>query len=46
MAKFYAETIGKSDRIDRLKDNLYKKMPEIESARAKLITESYKQTEG
>ena len=46
MAKFYAETIAKSDRIDRLKDNLYKKMPEIESARAKLITESYKQTEG
>ena len=46
MAKFYAETIAKSDRIDRLKENLFRKMPEIESARAKLITESYRQTEG
>ncbi|HIY96816.1 MAG TPA: glycyl radical protein [Candidatus Borkfalkia excrementigallinarum] len=34
------------DRIGRLKDNLFKKMPEIESARARLITESYKMTEG
>ena len=46
MAKFYAETIAKSDRIDRLKENLFRKMPQIESARAKLITESYRQTEG
>lgn len=45
MAKFYAEPIGKSVRIDRLKENLFRKMPEIESARARLITESYKQTE-
>ncbi len=45
MAKFYAETIRKSDRIDRLKENLFRKMPEIESARARLLTESYKQTE-
>ncbi len=35
----------KTDRITRLIDNLYAKMPEIESARAKLITESYKMTE-
>ena len=37
--------IPKSDRIPKLIDNLYAKMPEIESARAVLITESYKQTE-
>ena len=37
--------ISKSDRIPKLIDNLYAKMPEIESARAVLITESYKQTE-
>ena len=46
MAKFYSEKIAMRDRIGRLKDNLYKKMPEIESARARLITESYKETEG
>lgn len=37
--------IPKSDRIPKLIDDLYAKMPEIESARAVLITESYKQTE-
>ena len=37
--------IPKSDRIPKLVENLYAKMPEIESARAVLITESYKQTE-
>jgi len=37
--------VPKTDRIPKLVDNLYAKMPEIESARAKLITESYKQTE-
>ena len=46
MAKFFAEAIGKSSRIDRLKDDLFRKMPEIESARARLLTESYRQTEG
>ena len=45
MAKFYAEAIAKSGRIDRLKEDLFRKMPEIESARARLLTESYKQTE-
>lgn len=35
----------KTDRIDRLIAHLFEKMPEIESARAKLITESYKETE-
>ena len=37
--------LEKSARIDKLIDDLYAKMPEIESARALLITESYKQTE-
>ena len=46
MAKFYAETLAKSARIDRLKEDLFRKMPEIESARARLLTESYKSTEG
>ena len=37
--------VPKSDRIPALVENLYAKMPEIESARAVLLTESYKQTE-
>ena len=37
--------ITKSARIQGLIDTLYEKMPEIESARALLITESYKRTE-
>ena len=37
--------IEKSARIDKLIDDLYANMPEIESARGKLITESYKATE-
>ncbi len=37
--------IPKSERISRLVEDLYAKMPEIESARAVLITESYRQTE-
>lgn len=37
--------IEKTERIDRLIAGLFEKMPEIESARAKLITESYKSTE-
>ena len=37
--------IEKSARIDKLVNTLYEKMPEIESARGILVTESYKQTE-
>ena len=37
--------IEKSERIQGLVDTLYEKMPEIESARGILVTESYKQTE-
>ena len=37
--------LEKSVRIDKLIDDLYANMPEIESARGQLITESYKATE-
>ncbi|MBQ2968723.1 MAG: glycyl radical protein [Clostridia bacterium] len=37
--------IAKTDRIGRLIENLFKKMPEVEADRAVLITESYKETE-
>ncbi len=46
MAKYYTENIAKSPRIDRLKDALFAKAPEIEVERAVLLTESYKNTEG
>jgi len=36
----------KSDRIKKLVDHLYAKMPEIEATRAELITEGYQMTEG
>ena len=39
------QEVRKSDRIPKLVEALYAKMPEIESARAVLITESYKETE-
>ena len=45
MEKFHIADIPKTDRITHLVDNLYAKMPVIESARAKLVTESYKETE-
>ncbi len=46
MQRFYTEDIPKSPRIDALKEDLFRKMPEIEAERASLITESYKETEG
>ena len=45
MKKYNTSRIPKTERITRLVKNLYAKMPEIESARAVLVTESYKQTE-
>ena len=45
MEKFHIADVPKTDRITHLVDNLYAKMPVIESARAKLVTESYKETE-
>ena len=38
--------VPKSSRIPKLVEALYANMPVIESARAKLLTESYKATEG
>ncbi len=46
MARFFTEDIAKSPRIEKLKDNLFAKKPEIEVERAVLLTESYKNTEG
>lgn len=46
MKIFNFKEVAKSERIDRLKEDLFAKSPEIESARAILLTESYKQTEG
>ena len=46
MEKFQTSDIPKSPRIQKLVDALYEHMPVIESARAKLITESYKESEG
>ena len=42
---YNTESIPKTERIQRLIDHLYEKMPEIESARAVLLTESYQATE-
>lgn len=46
MKKFYTDQIAKSERITRLVENLYKKMPEVEASRAVLLTKSYMETEG
>ena len=43
---FNTTDVPKSSRIPKLIEALYANMPVIESARAKLITESYKATEG
>ena len=41
----YTEKIPQTQRIDLLKDALFKEMPQIEADRAILLTESYKATE-
>ena len=46
MEQFNSTPIEKRPRISRLVDNLFKSKPRIESARALLLTESYRQTEG
>ena len=43
--RYDSTAIEKSARIQELIEHLYEKMPEIESARAVLITEAYRQTE-
>ena len=46
MNTYDATPVEKAERIGKLVAHLYAKLPEIEAARAELITESYKQTEG
>ncbi|MEG2698783.1 MAG: pyruvate formate lyase family protein, partial [Ruthenibacterium sp.] len=45
MKQYYSEPLPKSERIPKLVAHLYAKMPEVESARAMLLTESYRETE-
>ena len=46
MGIFNFKPAEKTERIKKQVEHLYAKLPEIEAARAELITESYKQTEG
>ncbi|MBE7026094.1 MAG: glycyl radical protein [Ruminococcaceae bacterium] len=46
MKKYLTQKIKKSERIDKLVEGLFANAPEIETDRAVLLTESYKQTEG
>ena len=46
MNKVYTTEIPKTNRIQKLIDDLYSGTPTIESTRAEIITESYKATEG
>ena len=39
------ERIGVTPRVEKLKEMLFEQMPQIESDRARLVTESYMQTE-
>ena len=45
MAKYNSARSPKTERITRLIDMTFSKLPEIESARARLLTESFKATE-
>ncbi len=45
MSEYTVKNIPKSDRITKLVDHLFEKMPQVESDRAVLLTESYKNTE-
>ena len=46
MGKYYDGDVEKRPRIQKLIDDLYDHMPEIEADRAVILTESYKETEG
>ncbi len=46
MPKYNSKKCAKSARIEKLKEHLFAKMPQIEADRAVLLTESYMQTEG
>lgn len=46
MERFYTKELPKSERIPKLIAHLYEEMPQIETDRAVLITDSYMSTEG
>ena len=46
MSEFYINEIKKSPRIGKLIDQLFEEMPQIETDRAVLLTESFKSSEG
>ncbi len=46
MQKYNSSHVKKSERIERLKKQLFEKLPQIEADRAVLLTESYMATEG
>ena len=46
MSKYNSSKCKKSERIELLKEELYRDMPTIEADRAVLLTDSYMQTEG
>ncbi len=46
MSEFYINEIKKSPRIAKLVDQLFEEMPQIETDRAVLLTESFKASEG
>jgi formate C-acetyltransferase len=46
MAVTGEEAIGRRERIARLRDCMLERMPEISAERARLLTESYKETDG
>lgn len=45
MSEYTIRNIPKTERITRLVNNLFEKMPQVESERAVLLTEAYKETE-
>ncbi len=46
MSTIYSQKIEKTERIPKLIEHLFEKMPQIEAERAVLLTQSYKETEG
>ena len=46
LSNYNSAKCAKSPRIEKLKEALYRKMPEIEADRAVLLTQSYMETEG
>ncbi len=46
LSSYNSAKCAKSPRIEKLKEALYRKMPEIEADRAVLLTQSYMETEG